>query len=125
MDISILSSLLDAIKLITWQQIVMLAIGGILVYLAIAHDIEPMLLLPIGFGAIITNLPLNVIFQEHGLLKILYDVGITTEIFPLQKVHGLHPQEPRDACRARESVVRQLQHKRDGLAAEDRLVQHE
>ena len=89
MDISVLSSLLDAIKLITWQQIVMLAIGGILVYLAIAHDIEPMLLLPIGFGAIITNLPLNVIFQEHGLLKILYDVGITTEIFPLLLFIGL------------------------------------
>lgn len=89
MDISVLSSLLDAIKLITWQQIVMLAIGGILIYLAIAHDIEPMLLLPIGFGAIITNLPLNVIFQEHGLLKILYDVGITTEIFPLLLFIGL------------------------------------
>lgn len=89
MDISVLSSLLDAIKLITWQQIVMLAIGGVLIYLAIAHDIEPMLLLPIGFGAIITNLPLNVIFQEHGLLKILYDVGITTEIFPLLLFIGL------------------------------------
>ena len=52
MDISVLSSLLDAVKLITWQQLVMLIIGGVLIYLAIANDIEPMLLLPIGFGAI-------------------------------------------------------------------------
>ena len=42
---------------ITWQQVVMWAIGGVLIYLAIAKDMEPSLLLPMGFGAILVNLP--------------------------------------------------------------------
>ena len=44
---------------ITWQQVVMWAIGGILIYLAIKKDMEPTLLLPMGFGAILVNLPLS------------------------------------------------------------------
>ncbi|MBQ2388719.1 MAG: sodium ion-translocating decarboxylase subunit beta, partial [Clostridia bacterium] len=44
---------------VTWQQIVMWAIGGILIYLAIKKEMEPTLLLPIGFGAILVNLPLS------------------------------------------------------------------
>ena len=43
----------------TWQQVVMWAIGGLLIYLAIAKDMEPTLLLPMGFGAILVNLPLS------------------------------------------------------------------
>ena len=46
-----------------WEYLVMYAIGGILIYLAIKKDYEPMLLLPIGFGAIIVNLPLKSIWQ--------------------------------------------------------------
>ena len=42
---------------VTWQQIVMWCIGGLLIYLAIAKDMEPSLLLPIGFGAILVNIP--------------------------------------------------------------------
>ena len=42
---------------ITWQQLVMWLIGGLLIYLAIAKEMEPTLLLPIGFGAIMVNLP--------------------------------------------------------------------
>ena len=42
---------------LTWQQVVMWAIGGLLIYLAIAKDMEPSLLLPMGFGAILVNLP--------------------------------------------------------------------
>jgi sodium ion-translocating decarboxylase beta subunit len=61
----------------------MMAVGGILIYLAIAKDYEPVLLLPIGFGAILTNLPLTGIAEAGGMLGILYKAGIQTELFPL------------------------------------------
>ncbi len=59
--------------------------GGLLIYLAIKKDFEPMLLLPIGFGAILANLPLTGITNaaESGFLGILYQAGINTELFPL------------------------------------------
>lgn len=68
-----------------WQFLVMYAIGGALIYLAIAKDYEPMLLLPIGFGAILANLPLNAVWigdQGPGVLRIFYEAGILTELFP-------------------------------------------
>lgn len=70
---------------LTWKQVVMMAVGGVLIYLAVAKDYEPVLLLPIGFGAILTNLPLTGIADanEHGLLAILYEAGVATELFPL------------------------------------------
>jgi oxaloacetate decarboxylase beta subunit len=71
---------------ITWQMLLMYAIGGVLIWLAINKEYEPMLLLPIGFGAILVNLPLSVVWEHagaNGFLKILYDMGIATEIFPL------------------------------------------
>ncbi len=61
----------------------MMAIGGILIYLAIVKEYEPMLLLPIGFGAILTNIPYSSAVGEHGVLDLLYRVGITTELFPV------------------------------------------
>lgn len=70
----------------TWQQFAMFGIGGLLIYLAIAKDYEPMLLLPIGFGTILVNLPLSVVLgsADHpGALKLLFDYGIMTELFPL------------------------------------------
>lgn len=69
-----------------WGQFVMFLIGGILIYLAIKKDFEPMLLLPIGFGAILVNLPLSAVWEfggHDGVLKTFYDVGIMTEIFPV------------------------------------------
>jgi oxaloacetate decarboxylase beta subunit len=66
-----------------WRMAVMIAIGGVLIYLAIAHDFEPVLLLPIGFGIILANLPLTGITGEEGILGILYKAGIKTELFPL------------------------------------------
>lgn len=81
---------------ITWQQIVMMLIGGLLIYLAIKKDMEPTLLLPIGFGAIMVNIPGsgavtqkildsigNVIGLQEGALSVLYDAGIANELFPL------------------------------------------
>ncbi len=83
MDFSHLIDLLQAPMALTWQMVVMIGIGGVLIYLAIAKDYEPVLLLPIGFGAILTNLPLTGISGEHGLLGIMYKAGIETELFPL------------------------------------------
>ncbi len=70
-----------------WEYLIMYAIGGVLIYLAIAKDYEPMLLLPIGFGAILVNMPLKMVWEgtngEPGVLKVLYDAGILTELFPV------------------------------------------
>ncbi len=62
-----------------WQMLVMWAIGGILIFLAIKKEMEPTLLLPMGLGAIIVNIPL----AEIGAIETLFDVGIATELFPL------------------------------------------
>lgn len=67
----------------TWQQAVMIGIGFVLIYLAIEKEYEPMLLLPIGFGAILTNIPLSSAVGEGGFLTILYEAGIATELFPI------------------------------------------
>ena len=83
MDFSNLSVLLQAPLDLTWQRMVMILIGGVLIYLAIAKDYEPALLLPIGFGAILTNLPLTGVTDEGGFLRVLYEAGIATELFPL------------------------------------------
>lgn len=83
MDFSNLSILLAALTSLSWQMVVMMIVGGVLIYLAIAKDYEPVLLLPIGFGVILANLPLTGITGENGLLGILYQAGIKTELFPL------------------------------------------
>jgi len=83
-----------------WKALIMYAIGGILIYLAIKKEYEPALLLPIGFGAILVNLPWSIAgeattFVEttklteldanaaHGFLKVLFDAGIANELFPI------------------------------------------
>lgn len=72
----------------------MWAIGAVLIYLAIKKEMEPSLLLPIGFGAILANLPLSgavnqVIYEEEGVLNILYNAGIANELFPLLLFVGI------------------------------------
>ena len=62
-----------------WQRMVMWAIGALLIFLAIKFDMEPTLLLPMGFGAIIVNIP--AIYE--GALRTLFDAGISNELFPL------------------------------------------
>ena len=74
-----------------WRMLVMWAIGGLLIYLAIKKEMEPTLLLPMGFGAILVNLPLSgAITQmaengelEVGALDVLFSAGIANELFPL------------------------------------------
>ena len=71
-------------------HVIMWIIGGILIYLAIKKDMEPTLLLPMGFGAILVNIPfsgaisqtIDGFFQE-GALSTLFDAGIANELFPL------------------------------------------
>ncbi len=75
--------LLQGILHVTPGSLVMIAIGGLLIYLAIAKDYEPLLLLPIGAGAILANLPLSPLVEENGLLRILYKAGVDNELFPL------------------------------------------
>ena len=65
---------------ISWQQVVMWAIGAILIYLAIKKDMEPTLLLPMGFGAILVNLPNSGAVET---IKTLFEAGISNELFPL------------------------------------------
>jgi sodium ion-translocating decarboxylase beta subunit len=83
MDFDNLLQILSAPTFLTWKMVVMMIAGGVLIYLGIAKDYEPVLLIPIGFGAILTNLPLTPISSEEGLLGILYEVGVGTELFPL------------------------------------------
>ena len=64
-----------------WDNAIMWVIGGILIYLAIKKDMEPTLLLPMGFGAIIVNLPGSAIAADGGIIRILYDCGIANEFF--------------------------------------------
>ena len=75
--------LIENIMQLTWQQGVMWLIGAILIYLAIKKDMEPTLLLPIGFGAILVNLPGSGAIGEEGVLTTLYNAGIANELFPL------------------------------------------
>ncbi|WP_241087326.1 sodium ion-translocating decarboxylase subunit beta [Candidatus Vondammii sp. HM_W22] len=64
-------------------QLFMMMIGGLLIYLAVAKNFEPLLLLPIGFGAILSNIPVAGIGGPDGLLGMIYHVGIETGVFPL------------------------------------------
>ncbi|PKI14153.1 sodium ion-translocating decarboxylase subunit beta [Colwellia sp. 12G3] len=64
-------------------QIVMMLVGCGLLYLAIARSFEPLLLLPMGFGAILTNIPIAGFSEAGGLLHYIYYAGIDTGIFPL------------------------------------------
>ena len=67
----------------TLGQIIMITVGGVLIYLAVSRNFEPLLLIPIGFGGILANIPLAGISGPEGLLGILYSMGIETGIFPL------------------------------------------
>jgi carboxybiotin decarboxylase len=81
-----MQDLLIGFTSVTWQNFVMYAVGIVLIWLAIKKGYEPMLLLPIGFGAILTNLPLSAVLSyggEDGFLRVLYNAGIRTELFPL------------------------------------------
>ncbi len=88
--------LFENIGNVQWQQLVMWMIGGLLIYFAIKKDMEPTLLLPMGFGVILVNLPLSgAVTQLHGdtaeagVLDVLFQAGIANELFPLLLFIGI------------------------------------
>lgn len=72
---------------LSWKHMVMWAVGALLIYLAVKHDYEPTLLLPIGFGAVLANIPhssaVSNVPGEQGFLIVLYNAGIANELFPV------------------------------------------
>ncbi len=64
-------------------NVIMLVIAAILLYLGVKKEVEPLLLVPIGFGCMLVNIPLSDLMDEGGLLRILYEMGIANEVFPL------------------------------------------
>jgi carboxybiotin decarboxylase len=64
-------------------HVIMILIGSLLLYLGISKGYEPLLLLPIGFGAILVNIPLAGLMEKDGVLRFFYDTGVLTEVFPL------------------------------------------
>jgi sodium ion-translocating decarboxylase beta subunit len=87
----VFSALVAGFTHLTWQSGVLILLGCVLLYLAIAKKIEPLLLIPIGFGIILGNLPLAGLAasSEGGVLNIIYKAGILTEIFPCLIFVGL------------------------------------
>ena len=92
------SFLWQGIMSITWQQLVMSVIGGLLIYLAIEKGFEPALLMPMGFGAILVNLPLSGVVNQFsagigetpGIIQWLFEVGIeASEAMPLLLFIGI------------------------------------
>jgi len=72
-----------------WKFAFMIGVGLVLMALAIFKDYEPLLLLPIGFGCILCNLPLSHAVGEEGFLTVLYDTGIANELFPVLLFIGI------------------------------------
>ncbi len=90
--------LLQSFKAITWQQLLMFVIGGVLIYLAIAKKYEPSLLLPMGFGAILVNLPFSGVLNQEiegigetqGIIEWMFNIGIeASEAMPLLLFIGI------------------------------------
>lgn len=115
---------------ITWQQAVMYAVGLLLIYLAIEKDYEPALLLPMGFGAILVNIPfsgalnqmMEGVGETHGIVQWLFETGIeASEAFPLLLFIGIGASrlrsliiQPQDVPVRRGSPVRYFLHHRSG-----------
>ncbi len=89
--------LYEGLLAITWQQVVMFCVGGLLIYLAVCKDFEPALLLPMGFGAILVNLPFSGVLNQvqggiesGGIIEWLFNVGIeAAEAMPILLFIGI------------------------------------
>ncbi|HSN47087.1 MAG TPA: sodium ion-translocating decarboxylase subunit beta [Casimicrobiaceae bacterium] len=78
-----LQLLMAGIANVSVQSVIMILVSFVLMYLGIVKDYEPLLLVPIGAGCMLANLPLSPLIAEDGMLKILYHAGIGNELFPL------------------------------------------
>lgn len=90
--------LVEGFQNVTWQQIVMYGVGLVLIYLALKKDYEPTLLVPMGFGAILVNLPMSGVIDQvvqgtvesHGIIQWLFEVGIeASEAMPILLFIGI------------------------------------
>lgn len=93
-----MSFLFESFKAVTWQQLFMYGVGGVLIYLAIAKKYEPALLLPMGFGAILVNLPFSGVINQNiegigevkGIIQWMFEIGIeASEAMPLLLFIGI------------------------------------
>lgn len=93
-----MSFLWEGITAVTWQQLIMYLVGAALIWVAIKKQYEPALLLPMGFGAILVNLPASNAIDQilpgvgrvHGIVSWLYDTGIAaSEALPLLLFIGI------------------------------------
>lgn len=89
LDQETIGLLLKGLNNVTWQSLLMLGVSFVLMYLAIVKDYEPLLLLPIAAGCLLANLPLSPLIADDGMLKVLYTMGITNELFPLLVFIGI------------------------------------
>ena len=78
-----LGGLLAGFQSLEWRSLVMLVVGGVLLYLGIKKDCEPLLLVPIGFGCLLVNIPVADIMGKEGFLRVIYNMGVDTELYPL------------------------------------------
>ncbi len=90
--------LIESVSQVTWQNVLMWLIGGILIFLAIKKDMEPALLLPIGFGAILVNIPLSNVVNEitaegtvtAGIIDWMFEIGVeASEAMPILLFIGI------------------------------------
>ncbi len=82
-DPKVTAKLVEGFANFGWGHLIMIAVGGILIYLAIVKEYEPVLLLPIGIGCIMANIPVTGMNEAGGLFGVLYAMGISNELFPL------------------------------------------
>lgn len=80
---SLWTELLKGLLSFSWQNAIMIAVAATLMALAVVKQYEPVLLLPIGFGCMLANIPLTGMTEGEGLFAVLYRAGISTELFPL------------------------------------------
>jgi sodium ion-translocating decarboxylase beta subunit len=78
-----LQGLINGFLHLDWRSIVMLCVGLVLLWLGIKKDCEPLLLVPIGFGCILVNIPVADLMGKEGFLRVIYDMGVSNELFPL------------------------------------------
>jgi carboxybiotin decarboxylase len=78
-----LQGLINGFLQLDWRSIIMLFVGFVLLWLGIKKDCEPLLLVPIGFGCILVNIPIADLMGKEGFLRVIYDMGVSNELFPL------------------------------------------
>jgi sodium ion-translocating decarboxylase beta subunit len=78
-----LQGLINGFLQLDWRSIIMLFVGFVLLWLGIKKDCEPLLLIPIGFGCILVNIPIADLMGKEGFLRVIYDMGVSNELFPL------------------------------------------